>query len=398
MDNELWDRFAKKKDVAQTTNHSSPSVASITNSSQLVGSKEENIINDYDWTLSTNKKLASNTIPFILLREKKLISSNITTSLFSSIFSLPDALAKNRIAAGDIMSAANNVTTLVAAAESTLKPITELIKQTSDIAARKIEGVYNSILNKHKSLSPEFNENLQKVLGLLYLTTSTGNIYKFPYFTNELFSVDNSFQDTYQQTTLFDTAEKKIKEISESMLQITALAEPGTYIQRPKFYNFSSTGTTISFRLTLFNTLNEMSYLKNSNLITKLVLANMPRRLDKITVKPPCIYEVTIPGKAFYPYCFIRNLKVEHIGVKRLVKGNNGKQAIVPDAYYIDITIESLVSDINNLYEQQLGDAGMKLDENEVFKLSSISNQPVDKQIDESIYNRNDQPDFTKVV
>ena len=54
-----------------------------------------------------------------------------------------------------------------------------------------------------------------------------------------------------------------------------------------------------------------------------------------------------------------------------MVKGNNGKQAIIPDAYSIDITIESLVSDINNLYEQQLGDAGMKLDENTVFRLSS---------------------------
>ena len=386
--------FDKVVGVEQTTSHSSPSVNSISTISQLVGSNEENVINDYDWTLSTNKKLVGDTIPFILLREKKLISSNITTSLFSSIFSLPDALTNNRIASGDVITAVGSVATLGAAAESTMNLIADLIKQTSDIAARKIESVYSSILNKHKSLSPEFNESLQKVLGLLYLTTSTGNIYKFPYFTNELFSVDNSFQDTYQQTSLFDTVDKKAKEISEGMLQITALAEPGTYIQRPKFYNFTSTGTSISFKLTLFNTLNEMSYLKNSNLITKLVLANMPRRLDKITVKPPCIYEVTIPGKAFYPYCFIRNLKVDHIGVKRLVKGNNGKQAIVPDAYSIDITIESLVSDINNLYEQQLGDAGMNLDENEVFRFSDFT-KPAEQQ---PVYDRIDQPDFTRVV
>ena len=214
---------------------------------------------------------------------------------------------------------------------------------------------------------------MQGVLGLLYLTKSSGNVYKLPYFTNELFSVDNSFSDSYQQTPAFNNVEGFMRDVSEKMIGITALTEPGTYIQRPKFYNFSSTGTTINVNFTLFNTLNEMEYLKNSNLIAKLVLSNTPRRLDKITVKPPCIYEVTVPGKAFYPYCYIKNLKVDHVGIKRLVTGNSGKQTIVPDAYFISITLESLVSDINNLYEQQMGNAGIDLDSHEVLNLSSIT-------------------------
>ena len=364
------------KDVAasmQTTTNKSSTVQNLADIGRLLETNEENVVDDYDWTLSTNKKAVSKTIPFILLREKKLVSSNIAMSLFSSLFSLPDALSSNRQAAGNIIDAAKTASSTFATAESTLKPIQDLITSASDAAAKKVQSVYNKLLSRYKSTSPEFNADLQRILGLLYLTTSTGNVYKFPYFVNELFSIDNSFQDTYQQTPIFESADKFFKEMSDKMVGITALTEPGTYIQRPKFYNFSSSGSSFNFKFTLFNTLNEMMYLQNSNLITKLILSNTPRRLDKITVKPPCIYEVTIPGRAFYPYCFIKSLRVDHIGVKRLITGNNGKQAIIPDAYAIDITIESLISDINNLYEQQMGDAGMDLDENEVLNLSSIT-------------------------
>lgn len=358
----------------QTTKTQSSKARALTEVGRNVQTNEENVVDDYDWTLSTNKKIISNTIPFILLREKKLVSSNIAMSLFSSLFALPDALSSNRQAADNVLGVARTASSKFATAESTLKPIQDLITSAGDIVSKKVQSVYGRLLAQYKSTSPEFNESLQSILGLLYLTTSTGNVYKFPYFVNELFSIDNSFQDSYQQTPISEKLDGFFKNASEKMLSITALTEPGTYIQRPKFYNFASTGTSFNFKFTLFNTINEMSYLQNSNLITKLILLNTPRRLDKITVKPPCIYEVTIPGRAFYPYCFIKSLKVDHIGVKRLVAGNNGKQAIVPDAYSIDITIESLISDINNLYEQQMGDAGIDLDANEVLNLSSITN------------------------
>lgn len=376
------DKFGAKSASTQTTNLNNTIKKSIAEANTSIKTTEINIIENYDWTLSTNKKLISKTIPYILLREKKLVTSNIAMSLFSSLFALPDALASNRRSVGTATAAAAPLLeqaraaapSLLATTETTLKDISDLIAKTSNEASQKIQNTYNRLLEQYKSTSPDFDSKLQNVLGLLYLTKSTGNVYKLPHFTNDLFSIDNSFQDSYQQPYIFGDIEQTIKEYSEKFISPTALTEPGTYIQRPKFYNFSSTGASLNIQFTLFNTLNEMMFLQNSQLITKLILANTSRRIDKVTVKPPCLYEVTVPGKAFYPYCYVKSLKVEHVGVKRLVKNSINKQAIVPDAYSVNITVESLVSDINNLYEQQQGNAGMNLDENEVFNFN-ISNE-----------------------
>ena len=97
------------------------------------------------------------------------------------------------------------------------------------------------------------------------------------------------------------------------------------------------------FSFYLFNTLKSNEYANNMNLIRRLIVANMPTRINRILVDPPCIYELEIPGKAFYPYTFISLLDVEYAGTKRMV--NN---MIVPDAYKVTIEYTSLTMDVSN--------------------------------------------------
>jgi hypothetical protein len=97
-----------------------------------------------------------------------------------------------------------------------------------------------------------------------------------------------------------------------------------------------------------------MSYLKHAKFIQQLALNNMPRRVTRAIVEPPCIYEVFIPGKAFYPYCYINELRVTNVGAKRLINNE-----IVPDAFQIDIRLTSLIKDASNLYERQMQHHGL---------------------------------------
>jgi hypothetical protein len=142
--------------------------------------------------------------------------------------------------------------------------------------------------------------------------------------------------------------------LNEAASGLAALVEPGVYVPRPKYYNFESEGNQFSFAITLYNTITPMAHLKNSQLIQQLILNNLPRRKTRVVVEPPCIYEVLIPGKAFFPYCFITDLRVLHVGTKRLMDGE-----IVPDAFEVQITIKSLTTDANNFYEKQMQHHGM---------------------------------------
>ncbi len=76
-----------------------------------------------------------------------------------------------------------------------------------------------------------------------------------------------------------------------------------------------------------------------------------------MVVEPPCIYEVQIPGKAFYPFCYIRSLRVTHNGTKRIIDGE-----VVPDAYVVNFQIMSLTSDVNNFYGVEMRSHGLEFD------------------------------------
>jgi hypothetical protein len=91
--------------------------------------------------------------------------------------------------------------------------------------------------------------------------------------------------------------------------------------------------------------------------IQQLALNNLPRRFTRVVVEPPCIYEVLVPGRAFYPYCFVSKLQVSNVGNRRLINNE-----IVPDAFQIEITLTSLIKDANNLYEKQMKHHGLELD------------------------------------
>ena len=341
------------------------------------------VIKDYDWTSSINKEQLMEKIPFIRLKEYQITADNAINAIAAGVFAWSDMQKAGMNALGRMSSIAG---TGASDAASMMGLDNELafLKESKDNKFPKvvtqIGGVLNNSIEKfvksakeHASkvqptsdFGPE-GQHLMDVYGGLYARKATGRSYTLPYYENEYFTTSNSFNET-TTIPLVGAAFDKIAQISNFL---PALVEPGVYVQRPKYYNFETDGNQFSFSITLYNTITPLAHLKNSKLIQQIILNNLPRRKTRIVVEPPCIYEVLIPGKAFFPYCFITDLRVLHVGTKRLMEGE-----IVPDAFEVQITIKSLTSDANNFYEKQMQHHGLTFTSPEQGSSSNVtSNQ-----------------------
>ena len=319
------------------------------------------VVRDYSWTSSVNKTQMIDKIPIIRLKEFKITADNAINAIAAGVFAWGDMQKAGANAVGRMGSLAGAGLT-DAASMMGLDGQLQWLKDQKDSkfgdvvasAGGALGNAIDSFVATAKELAsraqppsdfgPE-GQHLMDVYGGLYAREATGRTYTLPYFENDYFSTSNSFSDTTTIPLVGEIYEK----LSETANLLPALVEPGVYVQRPQYYNFDTSGNDFSLSITLYNTMAPLEYLKNSKLIQQLILNNLPRRKTRVVVEPPCIYEVLIPGKAFFPYCYISDLRVLHMGTKRLLNGE-----IVPEAYEVQITIKSLTSDANNFYEKQM--------------------------------------------
>lgn len=297
------------------------------------------IVNNYDWTYSENKKrfqsLNQEGIPYIELSEMRIKSSTILSKLRSLVSSAGDAARAIEGTAKEIINAvgqAIGVKGEFGGSSLLSDSITNITKFTADYGVGYIPN---------QNAGSEY----LKPYTQLYITEPTNITYKFPYFSNNFLAVNNSFSDTYQgfgkavQGAIDSVAES----VTDLALQIPALIQPGVYIERPQYYNFAQEPDSIEVKFPLLNTLHAGSYAQNLEFINRFMLMNKPHRISKVLVDPPAIYSVNQPGVAYYPYAYIKRMTVEHIGTKRLMGEN-----LVPDAFLVTLTIQPLTKEANN--------------------------------------------------
>lgn len=348
--------FAPAQSTEQTTNIAARPDKVKTAKAEESGVTVINVVKDFDWTLSKNRQELVETIPYIKMREFNIVSSNLATSLYASFGTLSDAMAANK----DVLAGVANVAGLSQESKDWLDKAKNTVTST-------ISDVVDVQLTQEK-YGPEWSDDLKKTYSNLYLREPTNIVYKLPYFTKEMARISNSFERSSDAGTasmtsgLFSKAADNISQAVNALTTMPSLVEPGVYIERPQYFRFGSSSAALSFSFTLFNTFTQDSYRNNSELIKKLLIKNLPQRVSKVIVYPPAIYEVTIPGRAFYPYCYIDHLSITHEGTKRIINIDGGDE-IVPDAYVVRIDIRSLTSDTNNFYVPQTGNAGIDLDQ-----------------------------------
>lgn len=337
--------------------------------SQMVITPQEKVVNttidvirNYDWTYSRNKISRADEVPYVEIKEFKLAGNSYITSLMTSALLFPDVIESDANALGTsfyekIANFKDNTFAKFISEnkQNLMGKIADNAKNLGNKMSEQIKGLDNSA-------SQWNNKDLEKNYSYLYIRKPTGKTYRFPHFDNSFINIGNSFDDTYQANTPWQEAlgnVSKTVEMAANLMNFASITEPGMYIQRPKFYNFGDSAYTTSVDFYLFNTLNPNSYLKNLELITKLVIQNSPHRFNRILVDPPCIYELTIPGRGFYPYAHISTLQVQHEGTKRILTNSRGKKAIIPDAFKVHIEFKSLTSEVNNFFIPEMGTSGI---------------------------------------
>jgi hypothetical protein len=330
--------------------------------------EEINIIRDYDWTASNNKIKKHQEIPYVKVKEFKMIGNSYISSLMTSALLYPDVVDANLgtdSVAGTMMQSIKNSFSDNKFAEfmnsvgNKTADVTNKIKEGTD---KIIKGGRNVLSEIDKTAQSWEDKDLIQKYEFLFLRKPTNRKYIFPYFDNDYISVSNVFTDTYEAQSPWQQALSNVTDIlnkTAQMVNFASITEPGMFIQRPKFYNFKDEGLSINVNFLLFNTLSEDAYIDNLNVITKLVIQNTPHRHNRLLVDPPCLYELTVPGRGFFPYTYIKSLEVKHLGTKRIIPNERGKNLIVPDAFEVKIVFESLTMDVNNFFVPEMGDAGI---------------------------------------
>jgi hypothetical protein len=373
-----------------------------------------NVARDYPWTYSKPGEGARQEVPKIYMLEKRLKTNAFISSLVYSFANaqtgaqeIIDTLEKNNIgtgeggflsvlkdlqqsavngayyAAGSISNFINNKQIKGPTDENTFSQIVETGKST-------LNPIFNFFRDRAIDNNPIFEDPLLTAYKNLYPCINTGWNYVFPYFDDYFSSSQNIFGDDTGMNVL-----NLIKTGAEAFQSIAGLAGAITrpfgfsFQEKAKFYNFPSEGEEFKFEFPLINTGSTTfdEVVKNWQLIYLLLYQNKPARINRNVIEPPVLYEVSIPGQKFYPFCYISNIEVDFKGSRRELEFNldytntvlndtlpvpltgptqpgtppessikdiktitetKKFRTIIPDAYVIRITLKALTAETRN--------------------------------------------------
>ena len=189
----------------------------------------------------------------------------------------------------------------------------------------------------------------------MYITEATGFQYVFPFFEGIPHSVSNSWASSTQLSNPFTSTLQKGMEYIDRAASTFNIQAPGTYIEKPKYFQYPGEGESLTVKLPLLNTLkknDKVPYQQNYELLWILAYQNKPYRTSFSRILPPKLYNVAIPGIKYMPYAYISKMDVNFLGTRRRLPVNTpGGKAVtsIPEAYEVSITFTSLIADTGNL-------------------------------------------------
>ena len=243
----------------------------------------------------------------------------------------------------------------------------------------------NSVLNRF--------ENYLKILSRKDADTFYEQLYgevaspeddfNFPFFNDSVRNFSNNFGDTFQNGFgggggIGTVADDSIQAIMGTVIQLggaigsdalneagmlvkkgeyvaagKALAggaksggNPGSYTETPKFYQYEQNDGPLEVSFILYNTIND-DYDKNHKLVQRLTYINRPLRKDSISMDPPRIYQVKVPGHRFIKWAYCSSFSLNLLGTKREIDG-----VIVPEAYQVTMSFTSLTVEAANFMKK----------------------------------------------
>lgn len=256
-----------------------------------------------------------------------------------------------------------------------------LRKNAPRVTIRSYKINSSESLNRLRSYGNVTEEDPDKFYDKLYGgITDPEDTFRFPFLGDAVRSFSNEYGDTFQSaflggvdsalgevTKLFGEVSTykltenagKIADNIKNMGSIdgikSAIKEatkgtstaPGSYIETPKLYQYSQNDSGLEVSFVLSNTINADSVQKNYELVKKLTTINRPKRLSAVTMEPPRIYTVMLPGIRYIKWASCSNFSVQLLGAKRLINGH-----IIPEGYIISMTFTSLTTEVSNFMDK----------------------------------------------
>ena len=312
------------------------------------------VVNDFSWYAGPKATPAAlNKVPCVFLQEREqLLSSLVSGALYylnASSRSISDVLQSDSIKSllGTVMTE-ENADSLQGSVADTFQSLEAVLGGTAS----------DQDLLKH--------HNLKSLKGI-YFTKPTGFYYRLPQYENQL-GVQNSSAEGSDGNSIVVDAVTSAQGFIEDIASVVNLTQPGTYIEKPQYFNNPSTySKTVTFPLA--NTIrrgNVSPIQQNYELLWLLAFQNRPYKTSFTRTPPPKIYTVSVPGQYSMPYAYISNMSVDFVGTTRktsvVVPSGNGEGVIgskvvqtpVPEAYQVSIDFTPLISDYGN---QMISDA-----------------------------------------
>ena len=129
---------------------------------------------------------------------------------------------------------------------------------------------------------------------------------------------------------------------------LQTVGAPGSYIETPKFYQYSNTDSALDVNFVLSNTINgKEGYQKNQKFIKEFTKMNRPRRMGAIGMTFPAIYHIEVPGLRYIEWAFLSNFTVSLMGARRKIDNE-----ILPEAFRCQFNFRSLTVEVANFVDK----------------------------------------------
>ena len=282
-------------------NPTNPSKASV----QLI-----DVINDFSWTQTP--ATGRHEVPFVRMSEYRVEFNSLMQNIKYQLSTFQSVAGQMAQGKGLAASAATAATTLMRGATGLAKTIipgtTDKLQERLTVAGLPTGTTLPNYLNPYYGL---------------YGVQPTGFEYYMPYFNTEWKTVGNKWGEIEGGGVIGTLTEIFSKEGTASTLLNTALTDEntlGSYIERPQMYTYGGDGPSTNFSIVLSNTNNEDDVIRNWHLAFMLAYQNLPNKTSKVFLEPPVVYEIEVPGQIYYPYAYIDKLQIINRGSSRVMK------------------------------------------------------------------------------
>jgi len=313
------------------------------------------IRSDFVWSINPTDSITK-TIPSMFLTERTQEQNSLVSSIlyYLNALNVIEPTTNFLIGGGEKL---DQITKFLGDKGTDFKACLNNLKQkiTSNVGSDDDRALLNT-------------DFLKSYIGI-YFTKKTGFNYILPYYNDQSFGANNTWSETQQNVPFLQNRIKASMEAVDSIAATMNFTQPGTYIEKPKYFNYPGEGETFSVTFNLYNTYNLHKgntftpYQQNYELLWMLAYQNKPYRTSFSRILPPKLYTLNVPGLKYLPYCYISVMNVDFIGTRRnldvVLPTGSTISTPIPDAYKVTISFKSLLADVGNLMVTQ--DFGSKI-------------------------------------